>query len=126
LKNSRTKYKVYTNIFRGMEISCADKLHVVAIIDDVKKKEKEIIEWLDKKLLSEKDGIYETSLVAMEELSKKGAITYIAHIYSSDINKESSFSAGYKKKLFSSNNTRVVGLRDKNQIERAKNFLNKY
>lgn len=126
LKNSRTEYKVYTNIFRGIEISCADKLHVVAIIDDVKKKEKEIIEWLDKKLLSEKDGIYETSLVAMEELSDMGAITYIAHIYSSDINKESSFSGGYKKKLFSSENTRVVGLKNKNQIEGAKNFLNNY
>lgn len=126
LKNSRTEYKVYTNIFRGIEISCADKLHVVAIIDDVKKKEKEIIEWLDKKLLSEKDGIYETSLVAMEELSKMGAITYIAHIYSSDINKQKSFSGGYKKKLFSSENTRVVGLKNKNQIEGAKNFLNSY
>lgn len=120
------RYNVYANIFRGIEISCADKLHVVAIIDEGKKREKDVTDWLNDKLLSEKDGVYVTSLEAMEDLSNMGAITYIAHIYSSDINKESSFSGGYKKKLFSSENTRVVGLRNKNQIEGAKNFLNNY
>ncbi|WP_297689305.1 Spaf_1101 family AAA-like ATPase [uncultured Anaerococcus sp.] len=126
LKHTKSKkYKVFANIFRGIEISCADKLHIVAIVDG-KEKESGILKWLKDKLISERDGIYATSLVAMEELSKKGAITYIAHIYSSDINKESSFSGGYKKKLFSSENTRVVGLKNKNQIESANNFLNNY
>ena len=125
LKENITKYKVYTNIFRGIEISCADKLHVVAIVDG-ENKESRVIRWLDDKLISKKDGVYVTSLDAMEDLSKMGAITYIAHIYSSDIHKEAFFSGGYKKKLFSSENTRVVGLRNKNQIESAKNFLNNY
>ena len=119
------KYNVYANIFRGIEISCADKLHVVAIIDD-DNGEDAIINWLNDKLISEKDGVYVTSLDCMEELSKKGAITYIAHIYSSDINKQKSFSGGYKRKLFSSENTRIVGLRNKNQIKGAKQFLNNY
>lgn len=119
------KYNVYANIFRGIEISCADKLHVVAIIDD-DNGEDAIISWLNDKLISEKDGVYVTSLDCMEELSKKGAITYIAHIYSSDINKQKSFSGGYKRKLFSSENTRIVGLRNKNQIKGAKQFLNNY
>lgn len=126
LKHQKAKkYKVFTTVFRGIEISCADKLHVVAIVDG-ENKESRVIRWLDDKLISEKDGVYVTSLDAMEDLSKMGAITYIAHIYSSDIHKEAFFSGGYKKKLFSSENTRVVGLRNKNQIESAKNFLNNY
>lgn len=126
LKHQKAKkYKVFTTVFRGIEISCADKLHVVAIVDG-ENKESRVIRWLDDKLISKKDGVYVTSLDAMEDLSKMGAITYIAHIYSSDIYKEAFFSGGYKKKLFSSENTRVVGLRNKNQIEGAKNFLNNY
>lgn len=126
LKHQKAKkYKVFTTVFRGIEISCADKLHVVAIVDG-ENKESRVIRWLDDKLISKKDGVYVTSLDAMEDLSKMGSITYIAHIYSSDIHKDAFFSGGYKKKLFSSENTRVVGLKNKNQIEGAKNFLNSY
>src|SRR5699024_204045 len=75
-------------LFRGIEISCADKLHVVAILDGNKKKEEEVIKWLDEKLISEKDGVYVTSLEVMDFFTSLGAITYIAHIYSSNINKD--------------------------------------
>lgn len=126
LKKLKAKYNVETILFRGIEISCADKLHVVAILDDDKNNEEEVIKWLDEKLISEKDGVYVTSLEVMDFFSSLGAITYIAHIYSSNINKDKFLSGAYKKKLFSSENTRIVGLKNKNQIKGAKNFMKNY
>lgn len=126
LKKLKAKYNVETILFRGIEISCADKLHVVVILDDDKNNEEEVIKWLDGKLISEKDGVYVTSLEVMDFFSSLGAITYIAHIYSSNINKDKFLSGAYKKKLFSSENTRIVGLKNKNQINGAKNFMKNY
>lgn len=126
LKKLKAKYNVETILFRGIEISCADKLHVVAILDDDKNNEEEVIKWLDEKLISEKDGVYITSLEVMDFFSSLGAITYIAHIYSSNINKDKFLSGAYKKKLFSSENTRIVGLKNQNQIKGAKNFMKNY
>lgn len=126
LKKLKSNYNVETILFRGIEISCADKLHVVAILDGNKKKEEEVIKWLDEKLISEKDGVYVTSLEVMDFFTSLGAITYIAHIYSSNINKDKFLSGAYKKKLFSSENTRIVGLKNKNQINGAKKFLKNY
>ena len=126
LKKLKSMYNLETKIFRGIEISCADKLHVVAILDDDRKKEEEVIKWLDDKLISEKDGVYVTSLDAMDFFSRLGAITYIAHIYSSNVNKDKFLSGAYKKKLFSSENTRIVGIKNKDQIIGAKSFLNNY
>ena len=126
LKKLKAKYNVETILFRGIEISCAEKLHVVAILDDDKNNEEEVIKWLDEKLISEKDGVYVTSLEVMDFFSSLGAITYIAHIYSSNINKDKFLSGAYKKKLFSSENTRIVGLKNKNQIKGAKNFMKNY
>ena len=126
LQKRKNKYNVNLNIFGGIEISCADKLHVVAILDGDKKKEDKVIDWLDEKLISEKDGVFVTSLEVMDFFSSLGAITYIAHIYSSDINKEKFLSGAYKKKLFSSDNTRIVGLKSKYQIKNAKKFMKNY
>ena len=126
LKKLKAKYNVETILFRGIEISCADKLHVVAILDNDKNNEEEVIKWLDEKLISEKDGVYITSLEVMDFFSSLGAITYIAHIYSSNINKDKFLSGAYKKKLFSSENTRIVGLKNQNQIKGAKNFMKNY
>ena len=126
LKKLKANYNVETILFRGIEISCADKLHVVAILDDDKNNEEEVIKWLDEKLISEKDGVYVTSLEVMDFFSGLGAITYIAHIYSSNINKDKFLSGAYKKKLFSSENTRIVGLKNRNQINGAKKFMKNY
>lgn len=126
LKIFKADYNFEINIFRGIEISCADKLHVVAILDEDKKKEQKVIDWLNEILISEKEGVYETSLKVMEFLSELGAITYIAHIYSSNINKEKFLSGAYKTQLFSSENTRIVGLKNKNQIKGAKIFMENY
>ncbi|WP_394010839.1 Spaf_1101 family AAA-like ATPase [Anaerococcus cruorum] len=126
LQRRENKYDVELNIFGGIEISCADKLHVVAILDGDKKNETNVNTWLEDKLISEKDGVYLTSLDVMNYFSELGALTYIAHIYSSNINKDTFLSGAYKTKLFSSPNTRIVGLKNKGQIEGARNFLNNY
>lgn len=126
LKTFVSKYPVDINIFCGIEISCADKLHVVSIIDDNTQLNNEIIEWVKEHSLSEMDGVYLTSLDVMDYFSSKGAISYIAHIYSSNINKGTFFSNAYRKRLFKSGYTNVVGVKEKEQINKTKNILRSY
>lgn len=125
LSKNKEKYKVDAIIFRGIEISCADKLHVVAIIDDNKETEEKANSWLKDKLMTE-EGVYVTSLDVMEYFYCLGAITYIAHISSSNITHEDFLSGVYKKKLFSSEYTKVVGVKSKDKIKKTKSNLKTY
>lgn len=125
LSKNKEKYKVDAIIFRGIEISCADKLHVVAIIDDNKEIEEKANSWLKDKLMTE-EGVYVTSLDVMEYFYCLGAITYIAHISSSNITHEDFLSGVYKKKLFSSEYTKVVGVKSKDKIKKTKSNLRVY
>lgn len=125
LSKNKEKYKVNAIIFRGIEISCADKLHVVAIIDDNKEIEEKANSWLKDKLMTE-EGVYVTSLDVMEYFYCLGAITYIAHISSSNITHEDFLSGVYKKKLFSSEYTKVVGVKSKDKIKKTKSNLRIY
>lgn len=96
----------FIHIFMGIEISCADKNHVIGIMDS--KKENIVREYLKEIINDPKDGTYKTSYEIINELTEKfNAITYIAHIDNSDIFKSS---GAYKKILFSSNNISVLGL----------------
>ena len=125
LSKNKEKYKVNAIIFCGIEISCADKLHVVAIIDDNKEIEEKANSWLKDKLMTE-EGVYVTSLDVMEYFYCLGAITYIAHISSSNITHEDFLSGVYKKKLFSSEYTKVVGVKSKDKIKKTKSNLRIY
>lgn len=125
LSKNKEKYKVNAIIFRGIEISCADKLHIVAIIDDNKETEEKANNWLKDKLMTE-EGVYVTSLDVMEFFYGLGAITYIAHISSSNITHEDFLSGVYKKKLFSSEYTKVVGVKSKDKIKKTKSNLRAY
>lgn len=125
LSKNKEKYKVDAIIFRGIEISCADKLHVVAIIDDNKETEEKANNWLKDKLMTE-EGVYVTSLDVMEFFYGLGAITYIAHISSSNITHEDFLSGVYKKKLFSSEFTKVGGVKSKDKIKKTKSNLRAY
>lgn len=79
--------KLYPVVLLGIELSCADKNHVVGIFDNQSKKiknnKKTINNFLEKYLMDEKDGLYITSLEAIEEIFQRGGIAYIAHIKSS-------------------------------------------
>lgn len=125
LSKNKEKYKVDAIIFRGIEISCADKLHVVAIIDDNKETEEKANNWLDEKMVNG-EGVYVTSLETMELFSSLGAITYIAHVNSSDITSKKFLSGAYKSKLFDSVNTKILGIKSKNKIIDMRHHLKNY
>lgn len=101
---------IYPVVVLGIEISCADKNHVVGIFKETM--QDSINSWLKEKMLSKKDGTYCTSLETIKWITKIGGIPYIAHINTSDMlsSSNSSLSGVYKKKLFSLPYFEVVGI----------------
>ena len=114
--------KLYPVVLLGVELSCADKNHVVGIFDNQGKKveeSKKIIDnFLDEYLMDEKDGLYITSREAIEQIFRRGGIAYIAHINSSSMfsSSEKFLSNAYKTKLFSCTDFHIAGV---HKIEQA-------
>lgn len=106
------RHKIYPEVLCGIEISCADKNHVVGIFDDSDKSSvANIKKWLNEKLLSIEEGSFETSLEALDFINSINGIGYIAHINTSDIfKKEKYLSGAYKIKLFSDRVLNMVGI----------------
>lgn len=119
--------KVYPKILLGIEISCADKNHVVGIFNDEQSDITDEIEgWLDENLLSKQDGSFKTSIEVLEFIKSIGGIGYLAHINTSDILSKKYLSGAYKQKLFSDNVLQAVGVTDKECIEYIKDKINSY
>lgn len=124
--SSKFPNAIYPEVIPGIEISCADKIHLVAIasIDELNEY---FHEKLSGSLLSEKEGTYKTSLDLINELNKIGIFNYIAHINSSNIYTESKFlSGGYKSKLLSSESLKYIGVSNKDKIDKISSFLSNY
>jgi len=106
----------YTNIVSGVEISCADKLHVVVIFENNKKRL--IEDWISENVMSSRDGSFCTSLNVIEHFESIGCFAYIAHINSADLFKEErAFSGAYKRKLKEAGCLEYIGVSEKNKIE---------
>lgn len=119
------KNGVYPELILGIELSCADKNHVVGIFDNTQNSRKKIQEWLDEHILSEKDGTYLTSYDVMQYISKMGGIAYIAHIDTSNTFNDKYLSGAYKKKLFELDCLQIVGISDYHKKEMVeKNIAN--
>ena len=112
----------------GVEISCADKVHVVGIFDkDNNNMTGKIEKWLEENLISVKDGVYKTSLEVINMLVDIGAIPYIAHINTSDIFKEGKFlSGGYRDLLLSNKKLSIFGTKKTDAIEGIHEKLSQY
>lgn len=122
---------IYPILILGIEITCADKLHVVGIFDENKSDIFSIINnWLTENLITENEGTYKTSLDVLNFIKSQNAIGYIAHIDSSDIFKPDYFSNAYKKRLFSEESLTVIGTKNPEKIDstlnRIKNFRSSY
>lgn len=111
--------KVHPEVILGIEISCADKNHVVGIFDNNKNNINRINEWLEESLFSTQEGTYKSSLETIEFIKTLNGIGYIAHIDSSDIFKKDMLTGAYKTKLFSS--VQLVGVEN---IENSDKILN--
>lgn len=102
-----TIYDIHPHILHGVEISAADKLHIVCIYDY--EQESWVNQWLSENIISEKDGSYQHSLTIMKDFNNQKIVNYIAHFNSYDILKKGSHLLGaYKRKIFSKENTRFL------------------
>ncbi|VTB14697.1 SMC faily protein [Streptococcus pneumoniae] len=100
-------YDIHSHILHGVEISAADKLHIVCIYDY--EQESWVNQWLSENIISEKDGSYQHSLTIMKDFNNQKIVNYIAHFNSYDILKKGSHLSGaYKRKIFSKENTRFL------------------
>lgn len=112
LLNYTQKQEVYTSVILGIEISCADKNHVVGIFDHFEKNIfGKINQWIELNIMNEKEGTFLTSFEVIEQINKWNGIPYIAHFDNSNFFKDSSFlNMAYKRKLFSLDCLNVIGL----------------
>ncbi|VLF22823.1 SMC faily protein [Streptococcus pneumoniae] len=100
-------YDIHPHILHGVEISAADKMHIVCIYDY--EQESWVNQWLSENIISEKDGSYQHSLTIMKDFNNQKIVNYIAHFNSYDILKKGSHLLGaYKRKIFSKENTRFL------------------
>ena len=113
---------VYPNVIYGIEISCADKIHVVGIFD---KKNKNVIQnYLDNIIIDKKYGTYETSLSVLKKFNIDfKEFAYIAHANSANIFKKSYMANGYKNKLFESGFLTYIGVSDEIHKDKMEKML---
>ena len=90
-------YDEYAHVISGIEISCADKNHVVGIFDDKESTKKKLTDWLEANLYSKEEGVVKASMEVLEFLHSIGATGYIAHVDSSNSFGKEHFSGAYKK-----------------------------
>ena len=93
---------VYPHIIAGIEITCADRNHVVGFFKENGDTKKELGQWLEKNLYSVGEGVTQTSLEVLRFLRSIGAEGYIAHIDSFSTFEKDRFSGAYKKSLLDS------------------------
>ena len=116
LIGNKRSFGIYPTLLLGLEISCADKIHVVGIFNNTPKIKEKINAWIEDNIMSTKDGTFATSLEVMKWIDSCGGVPYLAHVNSSDMFKEEKFLTGaYKKQLFNSSCFNVVGLSEKNK-----------
>lgn len=120
------KRKVYPEVLLGIEISCADKNHIVGIFEDTSQNIERINNWLDENLLSVKDGSFKTSIEVLGFIKSIGGIGYIAHINTSGIFNENYLSGAYKNKLFSDSVLQIVGISNPDHIEYIRDKIKQY
>lgn len=120
------KHRVFPEVLLGIEISCADKNHVVGIFENNEDIKIAITTWLKKYLLSKKEGTYKTSIEVLEFIKSIRGIGYLAHADTSDIFKKKFLSGAYKKKLFTSDALQLVGISDYKKMEFVKNHVKNF
>ncbi|KIL43785.1 Spaf_1101 family AAA-like ATPase [Jeotgalibacillus campisalis] len=103
IKNIHSKKPI--KLFLGVEISCSEQNHLVAIFDE--NNFDNVQDFLGDVIISELEGTYHTSEYLMKEISiNLDGLAYIAHLNTSNLHG----SGLYNKTLFSSEYMNVFGL----------------
>jgi len=108
--NNQYPNNIYTEITLGIEISCADKCHVVGIFSDETETVGKLHNWISENIMDPESGTYKTSLDVLNDIEALRGIGYIAHVNTSDIFKPYFLSGGYKKHLFNSISHKILGV----------------
>lgn len=116
LKKSTNKDCI--KLFLGIEISCSDHYHLIAIFDD--HDYDEVHNFIGKYIHSDKEGTYISCLDMVRRVREQGGIPYIAHVNSSDWLGTNL----YKKSLFGSKELNILGLTNIDKKEQIKGKLN--
>ena len=117
--------QAYPTILLGIEISCADRNHVVGMFQNTADNQKSITNWIEEHLIDEVDGVFATSIDALNFVRSLGGIGYLAHLNTSDIFKKGTFSGGFKKHLFDSITLKYVGLSNIEELSRIEESITK-
>ncbi|MGP9043966.1 Spaf_1101 family AAA-like ATPase [Cytobacillus kochii] len=103
-----TKYKAQQKkcirLFLGIEISCSDRYHLVAIFNEANYAT--VSRFVEEYIHSEEDGTYISCLDMVKKVLNHGGIPYIAHINTNDLLGTDL----YKRSLFDSSGLFIVGL----------------
>ncbi|MEH7159392.1 AAA family ATPase [Neobacillus drentensis] len=103
-----TKYKAQQKkcirLFLGIEISCSDRYHLVAIFNE--ENYPTVSRFVEKYIHSEEDGTYISCLDMVKKVFDHNGIPYIAHINSNDLLGTDL----YKRSLFDASGLFIVGL----------------
>lgn len=102
------KVGVYPEVIMGIEISCADKNHVVGLFEDDEQTRRKIESWIDENLIHIEEGTFKSSLEVLDFINEIGGVAYVAHINSSYIFTKNYLSGAYKQKLLTKQN--IVGI----------------
>lgn len=104
-------------LFLGVEMSCSDKNHLIIIYDS--NKIQRLQKYLDEIIMDEELGTYFDTRKIIEDMTKHNAITYIAHINSSNL-----YGSGiYNKTLFNSKGLLGIGITSIDKIDREKSRI---
>ncbi|ODP92849.1 Spaf_1101 family AAA-like ATPase [Levilactobacillus brevis] len=106
------------SIIRGIEISCADSIHVIGIFDEVSCATK-FQEWLNQNLVSVESGVFQTSYAVLEKITELQGIAYPAHLNTAPLfGKDNAYSGAYKKKLLTLPDVKVFGIKTQDSINK--------
>ena len=113
-----------TSLILGVEISCSDMNHVVGIFDEhtlIK-----LDSFLKEYIMTYESGTYLNTYDVINKIKELKGFYYIAHINSSNILKNDFLSGAYKKKIFSDENMKIIGIADGSKIIAEENRLKNY
>lgn len=129
LLNKAKKYEKYVHLLLGIEISCADS-HLVGIFDfeqnSINKRIKNLQDELNKYLLDNVLGSYETSINMINHINKMGGLAYIAHVNTSSLLSKNSLSKSFKQQVFTNPNLSILGLKDINTEEKVREKIRNF
>ncbi|GAB6169085.1 hypothetical protein JCM1393_15450 [Clostridium carnis] len=117
--NYKNKMKLI-KLFLGVEVSCSDRNHLMIIYDE--KRIEDLEKYLDYIILQKELGSFYDTRKIIEDMKNHNAITYIAHINTSDL----LGNAAYKQKLLNNKWLNGIGLTNIEKLNREKNRVREF